>query len=240
MSMSLPISVPTSVPGQPSGKLEKAFLSVKEPSSSGAIGAGSTIHFMFNPKEFTLARTATWAAKPSKKATMPEFVGTRSSAMTVEMFFDSPEGSDVQKEVEKLLKCMDPYVKTENKAPCPPFVSLGWGKKTYLDQAVVKSVSVKYTRFNAQGEPIRAVATVTLEELQPTLPSQNPTSGSLDAEVERVVRPGDSLALIAYEELGSAARWRAIAEVNRIDDPFRLAVGTRLIIPTLTARSDTR
>ncbi len=222
-------------PPAESGKLERAFLLVKEPSSTGAKGAGSRIEFDFNPKELTIARTAEWKAKPSKKPAMPEYVGTKTSAMTLEMFFDASEGGDVQGPVDKLLKCMDPHEKTEKDKPSPPFVAFGWGAKTYLDQAVVKSVSVKYTRFKADGSPIRAVATVTLEELRPAQPGQNPTSGSLDAEVERVVRPGDSLALIAYEELGSADLWRAIAEVNQIDDPFRIPVGARLIIPTLAA-----
>ena len=221
------------------GKLERAFLALSEPSTNGAKGGGAgRIEFSFNPKEITVARTAEWRSKPSKKPAMPEFVGTKPASITLEMFFDASEGGDVGKSVDDLLACLEPHQKTKKDKPSPPFVSFGWGVKTYLDQAVVKSVSVKYTRFKPDGTPIRAVATVTLEELRPAEAKQNPTSGSLDVEVERVVRPGDTLASIAYEELGSPSLWRVIAEANRIHDPFRLPAGRPLIIPSLASLAD--
>jgi nucleoid-associated protein YgaU len=45
------------------------------------------------------------------------------------------------------------------------------------------------------------------------------------------VRAGDSLASIAQAHLGDPTRWRAIAEVNGIDDPLRLMPGTTLTVP---------
>jgi hypothetical protein len=221
------------------GKLERAFLAVSEPSTTGAKGGGGDrIEFSFNPKEITIARTAEWKAKESKKPAMPEFVGTKPATISLEMFFDASEGGDVGRAVDKLLACLEPHQKTRKDKPSPPFVSLGWGVKTYIDQAIVKSVSVKYTRFKPDGTPIRAVATVSLEELKPAEAKQNPTSGSLDVEVERVVRPGDTLASLAYEELGTPTLWRVIAEANQVDDPFRLAPGRSLIIPSLAALAD--
>jgi hypothetical protein len=221
------------------GKLERAFLALSEPSSNGAKGGpAGRIEFTFNPKEITIARTAEWKSKDSKKPAMPEYVGTKNSAITVEMFFDASEGGDVGDAVDKLLACTEPHAKTKKDKPSPPFVSFGWGVKTYIDQAVVKSVSVKFTRFRADGTPIRAVATVTLEELKPAEAKQNPTSGSFAVEVERVVRPGDTLASVAYEELGSPTLWRIVAEANHIDDPFRLRPGTPLIVPSLASLVD--
>jgi hypothetical protein len=133
------------------------------------------------------------------------------------------------------MSCLEPHKKTKNDKPSPPFVSLGWGSTHYIDQAIVKSVSVKYTRFKSDGSPIRAVAAVSLEELRPANAKQNPTSGGLDAEVERLIGPGDTLQLIAYQELGSPELWRVIADVNGIDDPFRMREGTSLIIPSLAS-----
>ena len=222
-----------------SGKLERAFLALSEPSTTGAKGGpAGRIEFSFNPKEITIARTAEWKSKDSKKPAMPEYVGTKNSAITVEMFFDASEGGDVGEAVGKLLACLEPHPKTKKDKPSPPFVSFGWGVTIYIDQAVVKSVSVKFTRFRADGTPIRAVATVTLEELKPAEAKQNPTSGSFAVEVERVVRPGDTLASVAYEELGSPTLWRIVAEANHIDDPFRLRPGTPLIVPSLASLVD--
>lgn len=214
-------------------KMEHAYLTISEPSTSGGKkgGGGDRIEFMFNPKEFTLARSAEWKAKTSKKPTMPEFVGSKPAAVTLEMFLDASTGGSVMPTIDKLFSCVDPHPKTEKDKPSPPFVSFGWGTQTYVDAAVIKTVSVKFTRFRSDGTPIRAVATVTLEQLKPAAGKQNPTSGTLDAQTERVVRQGDTLASIAYQEYGSPTVWRVIAEANGIDDAFRIRPGALLLIP---------
>jgi nucleoid-associated protein YgaU len=53
-----------------------------------------------------------------------------------------------------------------------------------------------------------------------------------------VVRPGDTLASLAWEELGSPTLWRVIAEANHVDDPFRLTPGRSLIIPSLASLAE--
>jgi nucleoid-associated protein YgaU len=45
---------------------------------------------------------------------------------------------------------------------------------------------------------------------------------------------GDSLAGLAYEEYGDPNFWRAIAEINGIDDPMRVTPGRHLFIPSAT------
>jgi hypothetical protein len=219
-----------------SGKLEHAFLDFAEPGEKGEKGAPmKRIEFMFNPKEIAVTKTVSWDVKPSTTKSLPQYLGTKPQAISVEMFLDASEGGDVTSKVDDLLKSMEPTPKTEDEDPSPPYCSFGWGKKTYLSAAVIKTVAVKYTRFKPDGTPIRAVANVTLEELRAEPAKTNPTSGSPNAEAERIVLPGDSLASIAYEELGKPTLWRAIAEANGVDDPFRLRPGTSLIIPGRTA-----
>ena len=46
-----------------------------------------------------------------------------------------------------------------------------------------------------------------------------------------VVNPGDTLSKIATSKLGSAGKWRLIAELNGIINPSRLRVGQRLKLP---------
>lgn len=45
------------------------------------------------------------------------------------------------------------------------------------------------------------------------------------------VRPGDTLSLIALEQLGNAGKWRLLAEINHLADSDRIRVGQELIIP---------
>ena len=45
---------------------------------------------------------------------------------------------------------------------------------------------------------------------------------------------GDTLQSVAYRELGKPTYWRAIAELNDIDDPMRAGrPGTVLLIPSV-------
>lgn len=46
-----------------------------------------------------------------------------------------------------------------------------------------------------------------------------------------VVKPGDTLSSIARRQLGSASRFKEIAELNDIRDPDRIRVGQRLRLP---------
>lgn len=219
-------------------KYQSAFLRLCDPSTDGQSNgtpADGDIVFPFNPKEFTVERAAEWRVKPSKKASMPEFTGTKPGAVALEMFLDASDGGDVTSIVKKLFSCVAPDPKTTRDKPSPPFLTFGWGTCIYLEKAVMKSVSVKYTRFRADGMPIRAIATVHLEELKPVEPGQNPTSGSLEGMTSRTVASGDTLPSIAYQELGSAELWRPIARANGIVDPLRVRPGSRLLIPSPTS-----
>ncbi len=109
----------------------------------------------------------------------------------------------------------------------------GWGSQVAI-VAVVKSVSAKFTMFRADGAPIRAVCTLSLEEVPTEAQGQNPTSGARTATRTRRVGAGDTLASIAFAEYDDAALWRALADANDIDDPLRVPEGTVLSIPALT------
>lgn len=45
------------------------------------------------------------------------------------------------------------------------------------------------------------------------------------------VAPGETLGVIARDQLGSAARWSEIAELNKLKNPSAIEVGTDLLLP---------
>jgi nucleoid-associated protein YgaU len=227
------------VKGRP--QMDKAALMLYDPSPSASGGSPGakrgSVPFQFNPKEVTITKSAKWerkTTKGSKKAGPPEFTGPQPSKMTLEMFFDATTTQDgsVVKAVETLLSCC---VATEQSAgqkkPSPPLVVLHWGSMSSFP-AFVSSVSAKFTLFSSDGTPIRAVCSVSLEEMPAEPGGQNPTSGS--HEVRRVHRTvaGDSLASVAYAEYGDPNAWWALAAFNQIDDPLRVRAGTVLLLPT--------
>lgn len=61
---------------------------------------------------------------------------------------------------------------------------------------------------------------------------QNLNSGNFSGEgLEYTVKPGDTLATIAEQHLGSADEWEVIARANGIESPEQLETGQKLIIP---------
>ncbi len=100
-------------------------------------------------------------------------------------------------------------------------VVLHWGAISSFP-AFITSVSAKYTLFNGEGLPIRALSAWRWRRCPASSFRQNPTSGS--ADVRRVHRTvaGDTLASVAYAEYGDPTQWRALAAYNGIDDPLRV------------------
>ena len=221
-------------------KLEHAYLQLFEPSKDGSLDkpgpSMGKIEFQFNPKELTLAKTASWQPDTGKgkKNSTPQYKGPQPSKLTLEMFFDASatRNDSVVKRVEQLFTCCVPTPDShQRKKSSPPWVLFRWGSLTGF-VAYISSVQANYTLFTAAGLPIRATCTVTLEEIKGEPPGQNPTSGGLVPRKAHTVVDGDTLAAIAYAEYGDPALWRAVAELNRLDDPMRLAPGSTVLLPT--------
>lgn len=213
-----------------------AELQVHAPSKDGKPGQlgplRHSIPFQFNPRELVLTKASSWKPAGSRSTTKvgeAEFTQSQPCTLSLEMFIDATDKMDasVVDRVEALFSCL---VKDEDGDKSPPWVVFVWGGLTGFS-AYVTSVSAKYTVFTPGGMPVRAVCTVTLEEISATPAKQNPTSGGLATRDVHQVVDGDSLAGVAYAHYGDPALWRDIAEVNGIDDPMRLVVGSRLQIP---------
>lgn len=220
-------------------QMEKAVLKLYDPTPSGGSPGAErgSIAFQFNPKEVTIQKSAKWerkTAKGAKKAGPPEFSGAEPCKLTLEMFFDASGSQDgsVVKAVEELFACTVPTEESAGqKKPSPPLVVLHWGAIASFP-AFVTSVSAKYTLFSSGGLPIRALCSISLEEMPSEPWRQNPTSGSEAVRRSHLMVDGDSLASVAYTEYGDPAAWRPLARFNGIDDPLRCGAGTRLLLPS--------
>lgn len=199
----------------------------------------------FNPKEYAFSKSNSWKveAKPGHNVPQVTFGGGQPATLQMELMFDTytrgrPGGSavDVRHEyTDKLWKLMlvDESLKDpKSKKGRPPKVRFHWGT-AWSFVAVITSLQQKFTLFDADGTPVRAVVTVAFQQLQDTaeLARQNPTSGGIAADRVWTVTDGDTLDAIAYAEYGDCARWRLIADANRLTTVRRLAPGTVLVIP---------
>ena len=208
------------------------------------LDTGEVIRCQFNPTEYTIQKSNTWQPKPVVGKNVPklEFGGGGARVLNIELLLDSFEnqGQDVRGDVEKLWKLTmitEAAKNTTTNRSRPPLVLLQWGG-TWSFKAVVTSLNVRYTLFREDGSPVRAMASLSLQEAEDVSdqPGTNPTSYSEPGYKRRLVRPRDSLALIAYEEYGDATLWRHLAKANNLDDPTDLKPGDLLAIPPLVHR----
>jgi contractile injection system tube protein len=217
-----------------SGKMVKARLEDED--------GGKKLEFHFNPTEYSVRKSGSWntagRSMGTKGGAKPNYLGSNPQSMSLQIFFDDWESGkgDVVKGVEQLLDWCTPSKDSLSKEhPQPPVLKLVWGSNQHLQdhKFYLESVSAKYIMFKPDGTPVRATADISLKEVPTDPPPTNPTSGSIHARRTHVIGQGDTLQSIANREYGKPGLWRGIAVFNDIDDPIRLQLGSRLLLPSL-------
>lgn len=200
----------------------------------GAEDKDSEITFMFNPTEYRISQTAniTHSNNPYEPGGDIQYTGTSGLTVSMQLFFDdfgSLKG-DVTPKITKLLAWQYP---DKAKQVGPPYVKFEWGNKQLTNfKGVITQLNVNYTLFGKDGTPIQAKVDLTLDGNFEPLPGKNPTSHATDMRRVHSVVEGETIAMIAFAELGRSGYWRAIAAINGIDDPLRIRPGQALLIPS--------
>lgn len=212
--------------------LEKATIS--------GVDVDISVTCLFNPKEYTLTRTNNWDIKMIKGKNVPEvtFGGGQPATLTMQLFFDTfEEGTDVRKHTKGLWEMMrinDDRINSKTQKGEPPKVTFSWGQY-WSFEAVIVSLTQKFSLFLQDGIPVRSTVDVTFKQVQDEMQfaGTNPTSGGGEPHRIHVVQAGERLDWIAYKEYGDSTKWRPIADANNLIQPNRLKPGQKLIIPAL-------
>jgi hypothetical protein len=197
-----------------------------------------SIDVLFNPNAYSVEKSNLIAesAVPGLEAPILQYVHGNTRTLSMELFFDTyEEQMDVQAYTDEIYGLLDIDPETH----VPPICIITWGSFSF--RGVMDHVSGRFTLFLPDGTPARATLNVNFKEFidVDVLVRQNPTQ-SADHRKTRLVRSGDRLTALAWEEYGDASKWRPIADANGIDDPKNLEVGKRLIIPALDPMGQTR
>ncbi|MFZ4734733.1 MAG: CIS tube protein [Bradymonadia bacterium] len=193
--------------------------------------AGTRIQALFNPKEYTIAKSVPWNPHASAGLDAPEmqFTTGQGETLNLELFFDTyEEGTNVRMHTEQLhqLALIDSEIHR------PPLLLVSWGALMF--RGVVESISHRFTMFLESGLPVRATVTISLRqaasatEQQEQIKKQSPDHAKIHA-----VQRGETLQMIASREYDDPGEWRRIADANGIDDPLQVEPGRRLMIPPI-------
>jgi hypothetical protein len=193
----------------------------------------TSIECQFNPKEFKLGKRVQWTPVDTQNEDVSKmnFGGGKPQTYTLNLLFDTTDtGTDVRTQYTNfLLKLLqiDTTKKDANGKPThePPNCRLSWGSLLSIP-CVVEEVDLTFTFFLSDGTPVRANAAVTFKQKvdENQQQAQNPTTRT-QARKTRIVHEGERLDWIAYQEYGSVAHWRHIAETNNLADPGALRAG---------------
>lgn len=203
------------------------------------IGGGTTVKCLFCPKEYSFKKANTWQSSKVVGLTMspPKYTGGQPMTLDMQLFFDTYEkGTDVRVATDGLWVLMKTTETKKDGATNrsePPHVEFRWGK-SWSFKAVITSIQQTFTLFLPDGTPVRS--TVQISFLQAAddgkFPGQNPTSGGREGYAVHIVKEGETIDWIAFDEYGSSNAWRHLATANDLDEPDRLRPGqTLLIVP---------
>lgn len=217
-------------------ELEKAFLQVE---------TGDNLPCLFNPSNISVSRSNNWSSNPMPGGDVSKlrFVGANSGSLSLELTFDTTDdGSPVTKYTGKLMKLMEvdyslPGADETSRNGRPPTVTFHWGD-LHSFPAVVTNLSLNFTYFSSSGTPLRATASLSLQQYDKSdaFGPQNPTSGTPSPHRVHRVQPGETLDRISAKYYGDSTQWRRLAAANGVEDPLSLRPGTLLSIPRNTVR----
>jgi hypothetical protein len=200
------------------------------------LDTGERIPVLFNPKEYRISKYNSWRPAATSGANLPvtTFANGQPATMSVQLFFDTyTTKMDVRRHTNKIAKLMEVNVREEGESIKlrPPKVKFHWGL-SWTFKAVITNMTQNFTLFLPTGTPVRAIVDVTFQQIEDErkFPGQNPTSGGAGGRRGHVVAVGETLDIIAFQELGDAAAWRRLATLNGITDPLRLVPGSLLTV----------
>jgi len=188
---------------------------------------GERIPVMYNPEHYALDQGNTFAEVgiPGLPTPPVQYVRGKARTLSMELLFDAYErGQDVRVYSGPVVALLDQDPSTH----APPVLLFTMGQFSF--QCVLVDAAQRYTMFMRDGTPVRATLNVRFQEfvrvdiqVQHGLFIGPPTLAKITQR--------QTLSDLAGDYLGDPRRWREIADVNKILDPFNPPAGRSLVLP---------
>jgi nucleoid-associated protein YgaU len=220
------------------------------PVSGGGVGSGvgntgaregqhgSEVTVSFNPREYTIEQSNTFAeiGIPGLEAPILQFVRGNAEKLTFDLLIDvtdrAPEDPD--RNAARIANSILLLARVDSDRHAPPVCKFEWGGEVM--NGVIESVRRQFLLFDPSGTPIRIQMALGVKRYR-TLTEQIGTMNRRSPDRTRtvVVAEGDTLPGIAFRCYGDDALWRYIAlhPENALDDAANLVPGMILEVPRI-------
>jgi hypothetical protein len=188
---------------------------------------GQAISVMYNPEELRLEQGNQFSeiGIPGLDVSPIQYIRGKSRVLSMDLFFDSYEtGEDVRRHSNQVVRLLDKNERTK----APPVLIFSMGQFQF--QCVLVEAAQRFTMFLRDGTPARTVLSVKFQEFV-RVSFEIRQGFFIGPPTLHHIAEKQTLPALAAEYLGDPARWREIANANKVADPLRIKPGTPLIIP---------
>ena len=194
--------------------------------------AGEPWQALFNPTELGFSRKNNYRNTTSAGSSAPQtsYGSGEPDQVQIDLFFDGTGVVESTQTVGERLDALLAFTEFQADTHQPYYLHAYWGRFDF--RGVLTQADVTYKLFDRNGEPLRATAKITLQEVvAPETLAAEERRESPDLHQTWLVAEGETLDAIANTVYGSPGFWRPLAAANRLQNPRSLHAGQLLLLP---------
>lgn len=199
---------------------------------------GHEIAVQINPEEFTETKAFSFQ---NDNDSGPQYKGLENENITIKFTIDgtgvvpAEKPVSVSQKIEELEYYLYALHENKDKVLLPYFVLISWGKLFFKGR--LKDMNIHYTLFKGNGDPLRAVVSLTF--LRVVIDEKKGASSS-SKEIEQeggdkmiTVKSGDTLPFLCRLVYGDSSLCEKVADRNYLSSIRNIKEGDKLIFPKL-------
>ncbi len=217
------------------GQLEKLLVRAYSAPDYAEASLLDTFESYVNPNEITLAYEMEYDSAQGSGTTgsRMDFKKVKPGDLSLSFFLDGTGANGVKIEVQEQVEKFQTVTGYNGDIHRPNYLKVAWGT-LQVKRCVLKSASIAYKLFKADGTPLRATIAATFVD---AVEDQTRVALAQDASPDlthvRVLRAGESLASLCEQIYGRPELYPKVARANGLDGLRHLPAGTRVRFPPL-------
>lgn len=219
----------------PGGQLEKLLVHAYSAPDYAEGSLVGTFESYVNPNEITLAYEMEYDSAQGSGTTgsRMDFKKVKPGDLSLSFFLDGTGANGVKIDVQEQVEKFQTVTGYNGDIHRPNYLKVAWGT-LQVKRCVLKSASIAYKLFKADGTPLRAtIAATFVDAVEDQTRVALAQDSSPDLTHVRVLRAGESLAALCGQIYGRPELYPKVARANGLDGLRHLPPGTRVRFPPL-------